>query len=157
MKKEMNYNRIIRQLLIVMTVVLTLSCDSSQLKETPIDGFVGEWVLQGRTIFNGIEVSIQKDVNGKLTGKVIKLNDNKYVKMFVESGDSWVSEIRRSSNFEFKLTEKKIGSTLFGLYGQSTSKEFEVQFIDNNTIGLGTGNSDPSESTIIYKRVDRNK
>ena len=157
MKKEMNYNRIIRQLLIVMTVVLTLSCDSSKLKETPIDGFIGEWVLEGRTIFNGIEVSIQQDDNGKLSGKVIKLNDNKYVNMFVEKGDSWVSEIRRASNFEFKLTEKKIGSTLFALYGQTTSKEFDVQFIDDNTIGLGKGSSDPTESTIIYKRVDRNK
>ncbi len=157
MKKEMNYNRIIRQLIIVMTVALTLSCDSSGLKETPIDGFIGEWELQGRTVFNGIEVSIQQDSNGKLYGNVIKLNDNKYVKMFVEVGDSWVSEIRRSSNFEFKLIEKKIGSTLFALYGQSTSEKFDVQFIDNNTIGLGKGSSDPTVSTITYKRVDRNK
>ncbi len=28
---------------------------------------------------------------------------------------------------------------------------------DDNTIGLGKGSSDPTESSIIYKRVDRNK
>lgn len=145
----------IRLGLIVLTTIVAFSCNSSQLKETSIDNFIGEWVLQGRTIFDGIEISIQKDIDGRITGKVIKLNDNKYVKMFVENGDSWVSGISRASNFEFKLTEKKIGSTLFSLYGQSTSKEFKVQFIDNNTFGLGIGSSDPTESTIIYRRVNK--
>ncbi len=46
--------------------------------------------------------------------------------MFVEKGDNWVSNIRRSPNYEFKLTEKKIGSTLFALYRQATSTEFDV-------------------------------
>ena len=150
----MKKNRMIRYILTIVILVFVMSCDSSQLKETPIDNFVGEWVLQGRTIFEGIVVSIEKNEAGTLSGKVINLNDNKYVKMFVENGDNWVSNISRSSNFEFKLTEKKIGSSLFALYGQSTSKAFKVQFIDENTIGLGEGSFDPLKSSITYRRVN---
>ncbi|MRT92210.1 hypothetical protein [Ancylomarina sp. 16SWW S1-10-2] len=141
--------------LIILTVVITSSCNSSKLKETPIENFIGEWVLQGRSIFEGVVVSIEKNEEGNLSGKVISLNNNKYVKMFVENGDSWVSNISRSSNFEFKLTEKKIGSSLFALYGQQTSKDFKVQFIDENTIGLGEESSDPLKSSITYKRVNK--
>jgi hypothetical protein len=155
MGKVNRIKRLVRQGLIILTVVIISSCDSSKLNETPIDNFVGEWVLQGRSIFEGIVVSIEKNADGNLSGKIISLNDNKYVKMFVENGDSWVSNISRSSNFEFKLTEKKIGSSLFALYGQSTSKGFKVQFIDENTIGLGEGSTDPLKSNIIYKRVNK--
>lgn len=111
--------------------------------------------IEGRTIFNGIEVSIQQEDNGKLSGNVIKLNDNKYVNMFVEKGDNWVSDISRVSNFEFKLTEKKIGSALFELYGQTTSVELEVQFIDNNTISLGKLSSHQGRSAVVYRRVEK--
>jgi hypothetical protein len=110
------------------------------------------WELHGREMFRGIEVDIVKNEKNELVGKVIKLNDDKYVNMFVTIGDSWVTKIARSSNYEFKLTEKKIAYKLFALYGQSTSKEFKVQFIDKNTIGLETGSSDPTKSTILYKR-----
>jgi len=155
MGKVNRIKRLVRQGLIILTVVITSSCSSNKLKETPIENFVGEWVLQGRSIFEGIVVSIEKNTEGDLSGKVISLNNNKYVRMFVENGDSWVSNISRSSNFEFKLTEKKIGSSLFALYGQSTSKGFKVQFVDENTIGLGEGSSDPLKSSITYKRVNK--
>ncbi len=140
-------------LILLLTVLLAISCDSSKLKETPIESFIGQWELHGRQMFEGIEISISKNESGQIVGKVISLNENKYVKMFVEMNDTWVSDITRSSNYKFKLTEKKIGSSLFALYGQSTSKEFSVEFIDENTIGLATGNSNPTESTIIYKRI----
>ncbi len=144
--------RIKFNLVLLLTVLLTISCDSSKLKETPIESFIGNWELHGRQMFEGIEVSINKDEKGQIVGKVISLNENKYVKMFTEINDTWVSRITRSSNYNFTLTEKKIGSALFSLYGQSATKEFNVEFIDENTIGLATGNSDPIESTIIYKR-----
>ena len=130
-----------------------ISCNSNQLRKTPIENFKGIWELQGREMFKGIKVDIEQDKDGKLIGRVIELNDNKFVKMFVEINDIWVSEIVRHSNFEFGLTEKKIGSALFSVYGQETSKEFKAQFIDNNTIGLATQNTDPLLSTIKYVRV----
>jgi len=43
-KKEMQYTKIIKQLLVVIAVIITQSCDSNKLKETSIDGFIGDWV-----------------------------------------------------------------------------------------------------------------
>ena len=140
--------------LIFMLGLLVTSCDTSKMHETPIDNFKGTWKLEGRTMFDGIKIQIEKNPNGNWIGKVVALNDNKYVKMFVVPNDTWVSGISRSSNYEFKLTEKKIGSALFSLYGLETTSEYKVQFIDNNTIGLASGNSDPSDSSIKYVRVE---
>ncbi len=64
-------------------------------------------------MFNGIKVKIEIDENNNLLGKVVQINNEKYVKMFVENGDTWVTKIKRSSNYELKLTEKKIASKLF--------------------------------------------
>ncbi len=133
--------------------LLLISCDTSKLHETPIDNFEGIWELSGRTMFDGIKIKIEKRDNGDLMGKVISLNDNKYVKMFVEPNDIWVTGISRSSNYEFKLTEKKIGSVLFSVYGLSTTNEYKVEFIDDDTIGLGRDNSDPTKSPIKYIRL----
>ena len=73
--------------------------------------------------------------------------------MFVEQNDIWIKEIKRASNFKFKLTEKKIGNALFSIYGQKTTKEYKIEFIDKNTFGLATKNSDPQKSKVRYKRV----
>ncbi|MCT4643641.1 MAG: hypothetical protein N4A74_01545 [Carboxylicivirga sp.] len=140
------------RLILLLTIIFTASCDSSKFKETPIDTFIGHWELHGRQMFDGMEVEIKKNESGQIVGTVKTLNQNKYVKMFVEINDTWISGIKRASNYKFKLTEKKIGSALFALYGQSSSKDYSVEFIDENTFGLATGNSDPIESTIIYKR-----
>jgi hypothetical protein len=137
--------------IIVWSIII--SCNSNHLIKTPIENFKGIWELQGREMFKGIKIDIEQDKDGKLIGKVVELNDNKYVKMFVEINDIWVSDITRYSNFEFRLNEKKIGSALFSVYGQETSKEFKTQFIDNNTIGLASQNTDPLLSTIKYVRV----
>ena len=55
--------------------------------------------------------------------------------MFVDSNAIWISGIKRTSNYQFKLTEKKIAKDLFSLYGLGTSNEFKAEFIDENTIG----------------------
>lgn len=145
----------IKKILYVLIVfLLFISCKSPKLKKTPVENFVGAWELLGREMYNGIVIRIEKDINGDLKGSVIQKNDEKYVKMFVEVGDTWVSNIERLSNYEFKLTERKIAGGLFALYGQSTSQKYNVQFIDENTIGLGTGNTDPIESSVIYKRIE---
>jgi hypothetical protein len=136
---------------LLLLIVLFTAC-SEKYSKVPDDKFVGIWQIQGRSMFEGIEVKIEKTDNN-LTGRIYKLNDNKFIKMFADSNDVWVSEITRKSNFEFKLTEKKIARDLFSLYGLSTSQEFKAQFIDDNTIGLATESSDPQTSKILYKRI----
>ncbi len=144
-----------RRLIAVFIGLVILSCDTSKLKKTPIDSFVGLWELQGRAMFNGIKIRIEKTENNEFVGKVVSINQDKYVKMFVDTNDVWLPEIKQLSNYEFSLTEKKMGSAMFELYGQDTKTEFKAQFIDENTFGLATGNSDPTKSTIFYKRLDK--
>ena len=138
---------------IIFCLFTLFSCDSNNFRETPMENFIGIWELEGRSMFNGIQVEISKSETGKYSGKVIRLNDNKYIRMFAEENDIWVSGIDRSSNFRFKLTERKIAAPLFAMYGQSSSKEFVVEFIDENSFGLASGGSDPLESSTIYRRV----
>jgi hypothetical protein len=123
------------------------------MKQIPDDKFVGLWELRGRAMFDGIQIRIEKK-NNKLTGRIVKLNDHELIKLFADSSDVWVSDVSRSSNFQFKLTERKIARDLFSMYGLSTSQEFRTEFIDDNTIGLGADNADPQQSTIVYKRVE---
>ena len=73
--------------------------------------------------------------------------------MFATPNDVWVSEITRSSNYQFRLTERKIARELFGMYGLSTSNNFKAEFIDNDTIGLSGEGKDPKNATIKYVRI----
>jgi hypothetical protein len=125
---------------------------TDRLKETPEEKFIGLWEVKGRSMFEGIQIRIKKE-DDKLIGRVSKLNGNKYVKLFTDTSDVWVSEIKRSSNFEFVLTEKKIGKDLFSVYGLPTTQSFSVEFIDDSTIGLGSASSDPTKSSVVYKRI----
>ena len=154
--KNIKLRPIISRLLIaVLLGFVIFSCDTSKFKKTPIDNFVGVWELQGRPMFEGIKVRIEKNETNEFVGKVVAINEDKYVKMFVDSADLWVTGIKQSSNFEFSLTEKKIASELFALYGQDTKTEFKVQFIDKDIFGLEAGSSDPTKSTIIYRRIEK--
>ncbi len=154
MRKKNSIKTICRYLAIISFGILMSNCDSSKLHKTPIENFEGIWELSGRPMFDGIRIKIEKEKPDKLIGRVISLNDNMYVKMFSSPNDIWVTNINRTSNFDFKLTERKIGSELFSIYGLNTSQEFKVVFIDENTIGIGTGNSKPSDSSIKYIRVE---
>jgi hypothetical protein len=144
-----------RPLIAVLLGLVILSCDTSKFKKTPIDNFLGVWELQGRPMFEGIKIRIEKNETNEFVGKVVAFNEDKYVKMFVDSADLWVTGIKQSSNFEFSLIEKKIASELFALYGQDTKTEFKVQFIDKDIFGLDAGSSDPTKSTIIYRRIEK--
>jgi hypothetical protein len=144
----------ITKLIILFSIgILLASCDG-KLKETPISQVEGIWELQGRKMFNGVKIKIEKNEKGKLFGKIVELNGNKYVNMFIAENDIWIKSINRSSNFEFKLLENKIAKDLFAIYDIPTSVEYKAEFIDNDKIGLATGNSNPTESSIIYKRID---
>ncbi len=139
---------------IIQTLFITLiltGC-TEKLSKVPEDKFIGIWEIKGVSMLEGMQISIQNE-NNHLIGKVYKLNENKYVRMFVDSADIWISEIKRNSNFEFKLTENKIGKELFSVYGQKTTEDFKVEFIDENSFGLAGENSDPLKSTRIYRRI----
>ncbi len=139
----LNQKHIIPYILILVVSFSSLNCDN--LKQTPIDGFEGEWELIGRSMFDGIKIKIEQKENGDLIGIISEINSNKYVNLFSEVGDVWVKNIKRSSNFEFTLTEKRIGASLFGLYGLGTSDEYKITFSDKNKIELKPG--------IFYKRI----
>lgn len=139
------YSHIVSGILVLAIALLIPACDIESMKKVPDEKFIGNWELSGRSMLEGIKVSINRTDDGKLVGIVSEINDDKYVKLFLEPGDKLVGSIKRSSNFEFKLTEKKIGSVLFSTYGLSSSAEFKVSFVDDNTIDLG--------SNIFYKRI----
>ena len=141
-----------KSLHILLPAIFLIGC-SNEMKQVPEDRFIGLWELKGRNMFEGIQIRIERE-NKKLTGKIVRLNDNKLVNMFANTNDIWVASISRSSNFQFKLTERKIGRDLFSLYGLSTSQEFRTEFINDNTIGLAPENTDPQHATILYKRVE---
>ena len=63
-------------------------------------------------------------------------------------------KIKRNSNFSFTLTETKIAAELFAMYGNSTSNEFQAEFINDNKIGLAKDNTDPQKSLIYYERIN---
>jgi hypothetical protein len=138
--------------LVTFTFIFS-SCDGDKFQKENIDGFEGTWELQGRTMFDGVIIKIDRNKSGDFKGKILSLNENKFVKIFAKTNDIWVYGISRNSNYEFKLTEKKIGGALFSLYGLDTSKDFKVQFINKNTIGLSAGGSNPKTSTVRYVRV----
>ncbi|PCJ85467.1 MAG: hypothetical protein COA57_07580 [Flavobacteriales bacterium] len=137
---------------LILTLAIFTGC-SDKFERVPEDRFIGTWELIGRSMFDGIKVEINQNEKGKLVGRIKDLNDNKFVKMFAEVGDVWISDVSRSSNFQFRITEKKIGRELFSLYGLSSSAEFKAEFIDENTIGI-SGNADPSKSSVTYKRTE---
>ncbi|PXY00714.1 hypothetical protein DF185_12440 [Marinifilum breve] len=145
---------LITNLFFIAHVLLFMSsCDTESMKKVSMDKFVGTWELKGRSMLEGIKIEIKKTDSGSLVGKVVEINDNKYVKFFVEPNETWITNIKRSSNSQFRLTEKKIGSALFATYGLGTKKEFKVEFLNNDTIGLGSDSKDPEQSTIQYLRV----
>lgn len=141
----------VKAISIFLLGLLFATCNSN-FKEVSEDNFIGLWELQGRSMFQGIQIKIERQ-NEKLTGKIVRLNDNKFVKMFADSNGVWISDIRRSSDFEFRITEKKLGKELFSLYGLSTSQEFKAQFVDDNTLALGAEGTDLQRAEIVYKRV----
>ncbi len=108
-------------------------CD--QMQEVPLEKFTGTWEIQGNNMFNGIEISIEKEYK-RMTGRVVQLNENKYVKQFLEPGDIWISNIQRASNFEFRIWEKRLAWPLFVQYDLPSSSDTKVTFTGNDTIKM---------------------
>ena len=136
-------------LVLTLLSLVLASCETSKMSETSDAQFVGKWRLIDRGMFEGIEIEITKDEKGKFSGSVTKLNDNKFVTMFMEEGDLLVSGIKRTSNFEFIISEKRIAAPLFSAYGQSTTNELKATFDGKDKILLGNGGGDG-----VYVRVE---
>ena len=131
-------------------ILIFTGCDTDKMSKTSDTQFLGDWKLSGRSMFEGIEVKITKDKNNVMKGTIIKLNDNKYIQIFMEVGDVLITGITRNSNFKFTVKEKKIAHRLFSAYGQSTTKEYIAQFESKNKILLGKEGSDG-----FYIRVNK--
>jgi hypothetical protein len=142
----------IRILPLIFVFFLLFSCDTAKFSETSDSKFIGTFELKGRTMFEGIEITIKRE-DKELIGRISKLNDNKFVKLFCDSNDVWISEIHRNSNFEFSITENKIGKSLFSLYDLPTSNEFKSQFVNTTDFAISGKSEEPLNSKIIYKRI----
>lgn len=139
---------------IMLSLFLFSSCDFITSEKVSTDDFIGVWSLEGRDMLQDVQVEIFKNEKGELKGKIVSINENKYVKLFVEEGDNWISNISRTSNNGFNITERKVGHQLFTLYGQETSKEYRAMFLNKNTLLLGGKNLKPANAKIKYIRVE---
>ena len=131
---------------LILFILTFSSCDSSKFTETPDSQFLGTWRLVDRGMFENMEVEILKEQDGNFISVVKKVNDDKFVNMFMEVGDKMVTGIKRKSNFEFVISEKKIAAPLFSQYGQSTLTEFVVTFENKDKILLGNNGA---QGTLI--------
>jgi len=120
--------------------------------------FVGTWQLEGRNIYHQMTISIVKE-GDKLRGYVLSPPNNKYGQLFLEQGDPWILEISRSSNYYFKITEGKIASELFKIYGLDTTSNFYVTFSEDHNrfyLSVDTPHKIANETSIYYERLDDN-
>ncbi len=139
---------VMKRMSIMSFLFLMLSaCNSDHFSETPMDQFKGTWELRGRKDFNGIRIKIDTKNGKKFKGRIVELNDNKMVRLFVDSNDVWVSSIDRLSNFEFELTEKKVAHQLFGMYDLPTKQVYSVKFVNEDRFELD------GDDDVYYQRV----
>lgn len=138
---------------VLLFTLSVASCDSSQFSKTPLDQFEGVWELKGRDMFKDMQIEIKLGKDNKVQSKIIKLNDNKFVRLFLSEGDQWVRDIRRASNYEFVITEKRIAAPLFSQYGNSTSQVWNAVFKSKNCIGISESKNAGS-SKVEYCRVN---
>ncbi|MDX1445769.1 hypothetical protein [Lishizhenia sp.] len=122
---------------ILFLSAILISCNTDSFQKAAKNQFKGKWRLAKRGILDSLEIEITEDSLKNYTGRVIKVNNNKYVKLFMDDGDLFIKKIKRYSNKDFKLTEKKIAGPLFSIYGESTNKELDVHFHHKDTIYVG--------------------
>jgi len=137
-----------RGLVIIIVISLLWSCDTSKLSPTSMSKFQGKWSVE-TGMLKGAEIEIYKiEGKDKFRGKIIKLNDNKYVQLFVSEGDVIITNIKRFSNFKFEFTQKRVAAELMSIYEVETSDKFEVQFGSKNNIVSAN-----NEEKVLFKKV----
>lgn len=138
---------------IIILLLCTYSCNPSKLKEIPIDQFIGKWEIENNSIYNGIQIEFKKDKKSQIYGSIIKLTDNKWCQIFADSSFVLYTDIKRNSNFQFSLTENRIGKEFMSLYDLPTKSEYIIEFIDTNTIAFVKGNKKAIYSDYKLKRI----
>ena len=133
---------------IICSFVFFSSC---KYKYVDDDLFVGKWELIGKSKFEGLQVEIKRE-KGRLKGYISQVPDNEALQVFLEENDVWLSGFERSSNYTFRITQRKVGADLFGLYGLETSAVYRVQFFNDNKFGISKS-ADPLKSKVYYQRV----
>lgn len=86
----------------LLIFTLFISGCSNKFSKTPEENFIGIWKIEGRSMFNGIQIKIEKE-DKEFIGRIFKLNDNKLVQLFADSNEIWVSGIERKSQKIFFL------------------------------------------------------
>lgn len=141
-------------LFIIIVLTLTCSCDTSKFKETPESKFFGLWKINDGTLYNGSIIKFSKDDNGEMFGRIVRLNNNKLLNLFVDSSNVIFFSFSRTSNFQFKISKMRVGSDLMKMYDVPTSDVLTVQFINDSTIGLANNDKDPLKSKQTLTRLD---
>ena len=118
-------------LLIVFTCILS-SCKYKYVEDNK---FIGEWVFKGKKNLDGLQIIISNSNNGYV-GRITKLPNSPVFKSYLNINDIWITSIERTSNFEFKISEKKIASDLFSEYGMPSIRKYKAVFVSDNRIDL---------------------
>ena len=124
-------------LFILAALVILISCEGTKYTKISESNFAGTWLLHSDNIFDSLEIELKEDPKKGFIGEVVRLNTNKYVQLFMESGDIFISNIERKSNFEFIFKIKKIAAPLFSSYGEKTTIEHTVTFEGEDKIMIG--------------------
>ena len=147
-------NKILLILIVSALYSISVSCSDSKYVEE--NKFIGEWELNGRDIYSGMRINIKHE-NNVLIGRIVKKPDNDYGNLFLNEGDIWVSQIKRSANYYFKITESKIAGKLFALYDLPTSTEYYAIFSEDfSVIFLSTKSPSliPKSTKVFFKRIE---
>ncbi|MFA5575627.1 MAG: hypothetical protein WC994_11355 [Brumimicrobium sp.] len=126
-----------RYTIIIILALLFSSCNGISTSKTSESTFIGVWKIEDREILNNIEFEIFNNDKNELKGIIRSINDNKYVQLFMNEEDQFITNIKRKSNTEFIITEKMIAAPLFSVYDQKTTKDFNVSFQNKDTIFIG--------------------
>lgn len=132
--------------------LLFLSACSAEYQKKELTDFNGTWKVVGNSTLQDIQFSIQID-GKKVKSEIVNLNENKWVNQFSEVGDKWISSVERESNFQFKISEKRIGSGIFSLYDLPSSNTYFAQFAHQDTLCLSTSKNKVLKSQYRYIRI----
>ena len=150
----MGKSKLFNILSIIIVYSFVTSCSNNKYVDD--SKFIGKWELKGREIYSGMEIEIERN-NNSITGKIIKIPTNRYGELFLKKDDLWISEIKRSANYYFKITEFKIAHEIFSIYDLPASNNYYAFFSDDyNRIYFSKENPniDTKKTTIFLEKIE---
>lgn len=121
------------KILSIFAIVFIFTCCNRYIDHFKIEGY---WrIIKADDSSKGtvICISKKKDV---YVGRIYKKNDNKYVKLLVDSNDVLFTSIYKLSKVQYKFVKTKIGATLLSDYGLSTEQEYSAMTDNADTLKL---------------------